>query len=109
MFLKIAVFYTLLYIEENMNYKVFVIGIELNSLQSKNNFESYLSSLGEWKKISDGCYIVKPKPLIQSSMELRNRIPPSLYMDGQLFVMRTSIDASWSVRGDVSGWLSINL
>lgn len=94
-----------------MNHKVFVIGIELNSLQSKRGFESYLNSiaLNGWKSISDGCYIVKPNTNIQSSMELKNRIPTSYYANGQLFVMKTSIDAAWNTRADVSGWLSTNL
>lgn len=94
-----------------MNYKVFVIGIELNSLQSKRNFESYLNSIatGGWKRISDGCYIVKPNTSIQSSMEFKNRIPSSFYIDGQLFVMKTSIDAAWNAREDVNNWLSTNL
>ena len=93
-----------------MNHKVFVIGIELNSLQSKKNFESFLFSLGgSWKLISDGCYIVKPGIMIQSSMDLKNKIPTAYYSDGQLFVMKTSIDAAWNVRGDINTWLSSNL
>lgn len=93
-----------------MNYKVFIIGIELNSLQAKNNFECFLNSLGGgWKNLSDGCYIVKPTIPIQSSLDLKNRIPQSFYANGQLFVMRTSIDASWSTRTDVNNWLSTNL
>ena len=94
-----------------MNHKVFVIGIELNSLQSKRSFESYLNliALNGWKSISDGCYIVKPNTNIQSSMELKNQIPASYYANGQLFVMKTSIDAAWNTRMDVSGWLSTNL
>lgn len=94
-----------------MNHKVFVIGIELNSLQSKRSFEAYLNSIASngWRNISDGCYIVNPNILIQSSMDLKNRIPQSYYTDGQLFVMKTSIDAAWDTRADVSNWLSINL
>lgn len=94
-----------------MNHKVFVIGIELNSLQSKRNFEAYLNSIAsnEWRSISDGCYIVKPNTSIQSSMDLKNRIPLSYYTDGQLFVMKTSIDAAWSTRMDANNWLSVSL
>lgn len=110
-YLTIRAVYTLIVILKNMNHKVFVIGIELNNLQSKRGFESYLNSiaLNGWKSISDGCYIVKPNTNIQSSMELKNRIPTSYYANGQLFVMKTSIDAAWNVRGDINTWLSSNL
>lgn len=92
-----------------MNYKVFVIGIELNSLVAKNEFESFLNSIGEWKRISDGFYIVKPTFPTDSSLDLKNIIPYNIYQNGQIFVMRTSIDASWNVYGNIDGWLSANL
>lgn len=92
-----------------MDYKVFIIGIELNSLLTKNKFENFLGSQGEWKKISDGCYLVKPTFITQSSMELKNRISPFYNGGGQLFVMKTSFDASWEVKGEISSWLSNNL
>lgn len=92
-----------------MNYKVFVIGIELNSINAKKAFEAFLSSTGMWNRISDGFYIVKPSSSIPSSLELKNRIPLVCYQDGQVFVMRTSIDAAWNTRAEISGWLSSNL
>lgn len=92
-----------------MNYKVFIIGIELNSVVSKNNFESFLTATGSWKKVSDGFYIIKPIFSIESSLVLRDRIPRSIYQTGQLFVMRTSIDASWNVDANINAWLSANL
>jgi hypothetical protein len=92
-----------------MNYKVFIIGIELNRVSIKQGFEMALMGIGEWKRLLDGLYIIKPRFPINSSEELKNRIPHQYRQDGQIFIMRTSIDASWNVDAGVDMWLRINL
>lgn len=91
-----------------MNFKVFVICIELNNKNSMERFESALRQLGEWKVIVPGTYAVKQNFYVTSD-SLKTTLLSKISADHKLFVMKSSLDASWVLAADIDSWLKVNL
>ncbi len=94
-----------------MNDKVFVVGIELNSISSKVKFETYLQGrFGKsgYIEITNGVYAIKV-PIIYTAEQLRTLILGVFSNNCQLFVMKSSIEAAWNASPEVDSWLKSNI
>lgn len=91
-----------------MNDKVFIVGIELNNISAYERFEKNNFGMGLPLKIVPGLYCVKT-PFDRNSEQLRNTISGIFAGQCRVFVMKSSIDASWRLPMDVDSWLKSNL
>ncbi len=93
-----------------MNDKVFIVGIELNSISSKNKFESSLAQLGSksYVEITSGVYAIK-LPFMYTAEMVRNQISSIFSNNCQLFVMKSSIEAAWNISSKADSWLKTNI
>ena len=87
-----------------MNDKVFIVGIELNSISSKDKFETYLQDrFGKngSVQITNGVYAIKV-PFMYTAEQLRGMILA-------IFIMKSSIEAAWNASPEVGSWLKSNI
>ena len=87
-----------------MNDKVFIICIELNNIRAIETFENLLSSMGIWINITLNTYAIKQDSSVTSN-NLKMTILNELSRDCRVFVMKTSIDASWNLPANIDGWV----
>lgn len=89
--------------------KVFIVCIDLNSMFAARNFESSLSTItSEWKKLMERVYLVSVTGEIFDSESLRNRIG-QISGNCDMFIMKTSMDASWRLPSSLDNWIMQNL
>ena len=86
-----------------MNYKSYVVCIELNTNAAVERFENMRSAVvnNNLLKIMDNVYILQTSYMVTSS-QLRDSIIS--YMGSQnfnLFIMKSSIDASWRISSNI--------
>lgn len=86
-----------------MNYKSYVVCIELNTKAAVERFENMRSAVvnNNLLKIMDNVYILQTSYMVTSS-QLRDSIIS--YMGSQnfnLFIMKSSIDASWRISSNI--------
>lgn len=91
-----------------MNFKVFIICVELNNKRAIDKFESSLRQLGEWKIIVPGTYALK-QDFSKTSDQLKSMLLSKITPDHKLFIMKSSVDASWVLTADIDQWLKLNL
>ena len=94
-----------------MNDKVFIVGIELNSISSKDKFETYLQDrFGKngSVQITNGVYAIKV-PFMYTAEQLRGMILAIFSNNCQLFIMKSSIEAAWNASPEVGSWLKSNI
>lgn len=91
-----------------MNEKVFLVCIELNNRRNIYAFESLGIFLGKPKKIMENVYAVRTN-YTTTSTNVREAIFSKLGSDFNIFVMKTSIDASWRLSSELDGWLTTNI
>lgn len=92
-----------------MNEKIFIVCVELNSIASKNKLEQVLSNISSTKtKIVDGVYAIRVSQILNSS-QIRDNILKLIGGQFEIFVTKSSIDASWRLPSDVAGWLNANI
>lgn len=91
-----------------MNDKVFLVAVELNSISAIQQFEKALSSIGEWKKLVSNVYVLK-QTFARMSDNVRMHITREFGNDLRIFIMKTSLDASWNLDFSVDNWLKSNI
>ena len=92
-----------------MNEKVFIVCVEINRIASKNRLEQILSNISSTKiKIVDGVYAVRSSQALDSA-KLRDIISSQMGEQIEVFVTKSSIDASWRLNGGAASWLSANI
>lgn len=89
-----------------MNEKVFIICIELNNKVSIIKFESLLNQLGPWKMVIPNVYVIRRDYSLTSEV-IRQEIFGKFTNQCKLFIMKSSIDASWNLTTDVDSWLKM--
>lgn len=92
----------------DMNDKVFLIAVELNSISAVQKFEDVLSSIGEWKKIVGNVYVLK-QTFSRMSENVRVHISNEFGENSRIFIMKTSLDAAWNLDASVDSWLKSNI
>lgn len=89
-----------------MNEKVFLVCVELNNIASKNRLEQALSNISSTKiEIVNGVYAIRVSQMLNSS-QIRDNILQQIGGQFEIFVTKSSIDASWRLSGNVAGWLN---
>lgn len=91
-----------------MNEKIFITCIELNSMNVTNKFEEIIKHWGECKKLMTNVYAIK-RPFSETSEDVKNLISSILGEECILFIMKSSIDASWFLDEDVDNWIKTNI
>lgn len=93
-----------------MNDKIFIVGIELNSISAKQKFESSLTQLGSKShiEITSGVYAIK-LPYMYTAEMVRNQISSIFSNNCRLFVMKSSIEAAWNINPNADLWLKSNI
>ncbi len=91
-----------------MNDKVFIICVELNSLHSITTFENMLRFLGNYQKILPNIYAIK-RSQSETSTSLKNYILQRFSNNCQIFIIKSSIDASWNLPINIDSWLKTNI
>lgn len=91
-----------------MNYKIYIVAIELGTKKALEKFEKYSIGFSTPKKIIEGVYAFKTPVAFDSSM-LRNNISGYMGEDVPLFITKSSFDAAWRVSEDINNWLKENL
>lgn len=87
-----------------MNEKVFIVCVELNNNVAKQQFEGAIGTLGSWTNIMTGVYAVQCNAEKKSD-EVRSILSTALFSQGKIFVIKSSIDAAWSLDQEAASWL----
>lgn len=92
-----------------MNDKIFILYIELNSRSVMQKFEGLTLGYAKPKKIMDNVYGIRASYMV-TSKQLRDQLFNQMgTSDFNVFIMRSSVDASWRLPGNVDEWLSSNI
>lgn len=92
-----------------MNEKVFIICVEISRIALKNRLEQVLSNISSTKiEIVEGVYAIRASRWM-SSTRIRDLILKEMGTDFELFVTRSSIDASWRLNSAIASWLNANI
>lgn len=73
-----------------------------------NKFEEIIQHWGECKKLMTNVYAIK-RPFSETSEDVKNLISSILGEECILFIMKSSIDASWFLDEDVDNWIKTNI
>lgn len=92
-----------------MNKKIFIVCIELNRMAVVNAFECKLHEIGHYKCIMNGVYVVIAEDLHIRSSDLASRIRSWIEDGVKLFVVKSSLEAAWSLSKEDDMWLRTNI
>ncbi|HAB41853.1 MAG TPA: hypothetical protein DCE24_08360 [Porphyromonadaceae bacterium] len=92
-----------------MNEKLFILCIELNSKRFIQKFENLTLGIHKPIKIIDNVYFVR-FPYMATSAQVREALFGQMgSTDFNVFIMKSSIDASWRLSGELDNWLAQNI
>ena len=93
-----------------MGEKVFIICVDFQNTADKEKFESGLkgSMYCDYQVLMEKVYAVKA-PRFVDSVIVRDFISGKLDYKCPVFVMKTSLDAAWSIMSSSDAWLRNNV
>ncbi len=93
-----------------MNEKVFIVCVDLQTTVDKEKLEKCLkeSQYKNYQVLMERVYAVKA-PLFEDSVMVRDFIRGKLDFKCPIFVMKTSLDAAWSIMSSSDVWLRNNV
>lgn len=91
-----------------MNNKVFIICVTIDRQVLRYRFENTIIGTEKPKRIMENVYALVA-PYSFTSEQVRNTVNVIFNNDCDVFVMKTSIDASWRLEACTDNWLRSNL
>lgn len=92
-----------------MNDKTFIVCIELNTKNAISKFEKANIGMGNPVKIIDNVYAIKAPYMVTSRMIFDQIFSAMNNTDFNIFIMKSSIDATWKLPSSLDNWLQMNI